>query len=467
MLKTLTSLAILFLCLPVLDIGAMAATWTVYPTTEDFTTGTTTYDVKTDGEALVYGGASTGTTRMETAFFKFDISSIPDGTTVTGLVFNFYVNNTNWPYWSVTPVDLDPVPIDSTAALLWDDAQAEIIAGYYNYLNESSTYDVGWKTLALGGTANADLTAALAQDWFTIGAASRDTTTTYYLEIDGHTGANVPYLVVTDTPPPANDTCAGAIVIPGTPGSSSYTGDITLATNDYDCTAACVGGLDHAGKDVTYIITLPGHCEVCVTLNQSVMTWNGGVYMVTDCADVNGTCVAGASGWLAGGEDEVFCYSQTSTQTYYIIVDSRTDGGVGTFELGVDISCLATGPIDCDYTVTPLSGTVPFSMTHRITLSNLNSGGPDWFRCVAGRIAVTLANGNVYDPWRANFTDIQPQSNFTIQFPANLPATGTVIGSNTFVLTAEDVTPAPYNQPPYPASGTTCTSANVVVGVAP
>jgi hypothetical protein len=407
---------------------------------------------------------------METGLLKFDLSSIPDtGFVPTTVTFNFYVNDTNWPYWSVTPVALDPVPVDSTAALLWDDAQAEKDVDYYNFLNESSTYDRGWKTLVLGGTANADLAAALVQNWFCLGVASRDLTDTYFLEIDGHTDANVPYLVVVDTPPPDNDTCAGAVTIPGTPGSSSYTGDITFANNDYNCTASCVSYLGHSGKDVTYTITLAAGCEVCVTLNQSVMTWNGGVYMVTDCADVDGTCVAGASGWLPSGEDETFCYSYTGsyTETYYIIVDGRDGGGAGSFQLDVDVSCPVTGPIDCDYTVTPLSGTVPFSTTHRITFSNLNTGDSAWFRRVAGRIDVTIANGNFYSSLRAAYVDIQPQTNYTYAFPINFPATGTVIGNNAFVLKAEDVTPAPYNQPPYPESGTTCTTTNVVVGIAP
>ncbi len=40
---------------------------------------------------------------------NFDISGIPAGATVTGVTFNGFVNATNWPYWSVTPLALDPV----------------------------------------------------------------------------------------------------------------------------------------------------------------------------------------------------------------------------------------------------------------------------------------------------------------------------------------------------------------------
>jgi hypothetical protein len=705
-------------------VGAMAADYTVPLSGGINPTGYTDYASKPAGEVLVYGGLTTGTTRMQSGYFKFDTSALP-AVTVTGVVFHFYVNATNWPYWSTTPLTGDPTT--TAAATLWTDIQAEKSVGYYNYQNESSSYAAGWHSLVLGGTANADVTAAIGT-YFALGAASRDDgASSYYLEIDGFSDANVPYLVVSDNPPPANDTCAGAIAIPGTPGSSSYTGDTSLAANDYDCSAACVSGLAHGDKDVAYSITLPANCEVCVTLNQSVMTWNGGVYMVTDCADVNGTCVAGASGWLTGGLDETFCYSDTATQTYYIIVDGRTGGGSGAFQLDVTVSCLSgptnltctdvapdvdlawtnndtydnvevyqdgvliqtlsgsatsttvtgvvkgyhcyyvcgvagtdskcsedccliqgydtitvedfeggdggyvadgtggwqwgaptygpcfdtadgnvwgtdldaayinsacwlldsapidlgdkgafvcfdhcydiettwdggvvwfttddfwyynfepldgtdvpaitatpgcqwvagrpgfsgnsggwvtdcwdftdpmwlnedikirfafgsdtsvtysgwlidnvtvynnvvDGPFDCDYTVLPASGTVPFQVIHRLTLTNTLSGGAVYTRRIAARIKVTLGNGTSYNPWRSGFTNVQPSTSFLKQFPLSFPAVSAVIGNNTFTLTAMDVTPTPYNQPPYPPSGTTCQKVNVVVANAP
>jgi len=498
--------------------------------------------------------------------------------------------------------------------------------------------------------------------------------------------------------------------------------------NDYDGDAACVGGLAHGGPDVTYALDLAAGCRVCVTLNQGTMDWNGGVYMVTDCSDVNGTCVAGSSGWLPGSEDEVFCFDNEIAGTYYIIVDGRTDGGYGPFQLDVVVNCLpapgelvctglahgavrlewtnndiydaldvyvdgeihetlpgdvqfaelspgigyrcfqvcaAAGPwsrcsdpcclivgyddeqvlwdfeeddggftvagtggwewgeatygpcvegaigrlwatalqqnyapnacwlldsppiplgdfgaflsidhcydaeftydggtvwfttddfwyntsepvgggdayilgrtplcawvegqkgftgtsggwvtdhwdltgdkwknqavrlrfafasdavvqapgwlidnitlysnsgastFDCDYTVTPISGTVPFSTVHRVTLSNLLNGGPVFTRRIAARIAVTIANGTTYNPWRAGFTNVAPASNFFIQFPVNIPALTSLIGQNSFAMSAMDVTPAPYNQPPYPASGNVCARLNLVTAQAP
>jgi hypothetical protein len=718
------TLLVLSLAVPTIQ----AAQWTVYPTSQTNCTGYTDYAAKHDGTILIYGGAVTGTVRKGNGYLKFDLSAVPDGITVTAVQWNFYVGAANYPYWTVTPLDADPASLAGTSALVWEDLEAEADTGYYNYESEGSTYGPGWKSMMLGGTANADITAALDRDWFAFGAVSRDTTLIYYLEIDGHTDANVPFLVVFDDPQPVNDTCAGAIAIPGTPGSSSYSGDTTFATNDYSCSASCMGGLSHAGPDVTYSITLPANCEICVTLNQSAMTWNGAVYMVTDCADVNGTCVAGASGWLPGGGDEIFCYSDTGTRSYYIIVDGRTGGGSGPFQLDVDLGCLqgpsgltctdkgmavqlewsnndiydnievymdnelvatlsstvdtfihlpedkgyhcyhvcgttidgdsscsndcclifgydnveilwdfevddggfvvdgtggwqwgapthgpcfdtadgkvwgtdlddnypeeacwlldsvpvylegkggficiehcyetevgfdggvvwfttddnvywtfdpvegADGAISgfsplchwvegrsgftgssggwvtdcwdftdsmwmdedvklrfafgsdsavvhsgwlidnitiynnftccmtCDYTVTPLAGTVPFQTVHRLTLYNYFTGGAALTRRVAGRIAVTLGNGTYYNPWRAGYTNIAPMTWYSTQFPVNIPALATVIGNIRFTLSAMDVTPAPYNQPPYPPAGSTCTRTNIVVANAP
>jgi hypothetical protein len=48
-----------------------------------------------------------------------------------------------------------------------------------------------------------------------------------------------------------------------------------------------------------------------------------------------------------------------------------------------------------------------------------------------------------------------------------IPALTAVLGSNLFQLVAEDVTPAPYNQPPYPPAGDTDTSSCTVIGIAP
>jgi len=123
-----------------------------------------------------------------------------------------------------------------------------------------------------------------------------------------------------------------------------------------------------------------------------------------------------------------------------------------------------TETVDAAYTCVPSSGTVPFATSMSVTLTNLYTGQT---RRVAGRIGATLANGTAYATWRAGFTNLAAGESYTSQWTQNIPALGSLIGDNVFLLTAEDVTPAPYNQPPYPAAGDTDTAGCTVTAAAP
>lgn len=112
----------------------------------------------------------------------------------------------------------------------------------------------------------------------------------------------------------------------------------------------------------------------------------------------------------------------------------------------------------------PLSGTVPFTVSMWVTLDNLYTSQT---RRMAARIDLTLASGGYFSSWRAGFTNIAGGGNYIAAWNQNIPAIGSLIGSNTFDLIAEDVTPAPYNQPPYPAAGDTDTSTCVVTAQSP
>lgn len=118
------------------------------------------------------------------------------------------------------------------------------------------------------------------------------------------------------------------------------------------------------------------------------------------------------------------------------------------------------GTISASYTCIPNVGTVPFVTNMTVQMSNLY---PLQIRRVSGRIDVTLANGAYFPSWRAGFTNIAPGGVFSSSWNQNIPAAASVIGNNTFQLFAADVTPAPYNQCPYPPSGDTATATCVVV----
>jgi hypothetical protein len=112
----------------------------------------------------------------------------------------------------------------------------------------------------------------------------------------------------------------------------------------------------------------------------------------------------------------------------------------------------------------PASGTVPFVTTFSATLTNTSFG---LFRRLAGRIDVTTAAGGSYSNWRSGYTNVAAGSSYVTAWSQTIPALGSLLGPNVFRLVVEDVTPAPYNQPPYPAAGDTASDACTVTGIAP
>ncbi len=65
------------------------------------------------------------------------------------------------------------------------------------------------------------------------------------------------------------------------------------------------------------------------------------------------------------------------------------------------------------------------------------------------------------------FTNVAAGNSFVTAWNQTIPALGSLIGSNTFQLRVEDVSPAPFNQPPYPAAGHTDTHACTLAAAAP
>jgi hypothetical protein len=161
----------------------------VYPSNVNYATGTCTASSKTE-TSLVKGYSA------EDGWFMFDLSSIPAGSLITAIEFYGYVNATNHPYWSLTPVTNNP--LTTNAAILNADIIEEANVGYYLYRNEPSNFATGWHNYELGGNAVVDLQDAMdaSQGWFAIGMVSRDNSTTWYINWDGWNEPNKPYLVI-------------------------------------------------------------------------------------------------------------------------------------------------------------------------------------------------------------------------------------------------------------------------------
>ncbi len=112
----------------------------------------------------------------------------------------------------------------------------------------------------------------------------------------------------------------------------------------------------------------------------------------------------------------------------------------------------------------PAAGTLPFETRMTATLINHYAGCS---RRIAARIDILLAGGQPVSRWRAGFANVMPDSSLQAGWATTLPALGTLAGENRFTIVAEDVTPYPYNAPPYPRAGDTGTGHCTVTGVAP
>ncbi len=121
-------------------------------------------------------------------------------------------------------------------------------------------------------------------------------------------------------------------------------------------------------------------------------------------------------------------------------------------DLMVEISC------------TPSSGTLPFTSAFYIRLDNPRA---ELTRRIAGRINIDLAGGGSIGSWRAGYTNIDPGASYVTGWNQALPAVSGLVGTSVFTLHGMDVTPAPYNQPPYPPAGAAASDTCSITGYTP
>jgi hypothetical protein len=149
----------------------------------------------------------------------------------------------------------------------------------------------------------------------------------------------------------------------------------------------------------------------------------------------------------------------------------RVPGGAhGSVELWYDCCLLTREPLQA-----PVPETLHLFVDGRsIGMTNVvdnlyakEAGEPVWTRRIAARIDASLASGTTITNWRSGYTNVLSGSSFSTAWAQTIPALGFLIGVNTFQVKAQDVTPSPYNQPPYPASGDVDTAFCIVTANAP
>jgi len=151
-------------------------------------------------------------------------------------------------------------------------------------------------------------------------------------------------LVGTPEPPqpPPNDDCAGAIaagyVLAGDSVAVEFTldGNNNLATADYPLASggSCTG-YSHSGRDVVWVVDLEEGEALDATMT-TVGGWDDTIFLITDCADPQGTCVAGDN-QIPDGSTIHYVHTDPLPGRYFLIVSAYAEG-VGSFRVEGAIS---------------------------------------------------------------------------------------------------------------------------------
>src|SRR5215813_6074665 len=146
---------------------------------------------------------------------------------------------------------------------------------------------------------------------------------------------NVSTVAARQFAPASGDTCANATVI--NPASLPFTEESSTvgAGNDIDPGGAgCVPG---AGPDVVYSFT-PSATDTytvgATPTGSPADTFDVSLYIITDCANPAGTCVAGSNAHGLG-RTEVVTPTLNAGTRYFIVVDSPTVSGQGAFHFAL------------------------------------------------------------------------------------------------------------------------------------
>lgn len=179
-----------------------------------------------------------------------------------------------------------------------------------------------------------------------VSPASDTTYTLTAVGAGGMTSAQVSITVVSIV----GDTCADAFQITA---NGSYFGDTLTANDDYSASNSCTG-FSSSGPDVVYQLSLqPGDRLQASLAPANGQSWDTSIYLVTSCADVAQSCVAGQD----NGNPEQIDYTAASGGTFFLIVDGFAGQG-GPYTLDVNISAAPVPNDQCSGAIDVTAGGV-------------------------------------------------------------------------------------------------------------
>jgi hypothetical protein len=125
--------------------------------------------------------------------------------------------------------------------------------------------------------------------------------------------------------PPANDTCESAFdgEFEILPGAFSFDTDNTLANADYALAFPSCTGYGVSGQDVVYYVCLNQGEVLDVSMQCG---FDASLFIVTDCADPQNSCVAGADATVSEGLEEIIGFTAPADGMYYVIVSAYSSG---------------------------------------------------------------------------------------------------------------------------------------------
>jgi len=121
---------------------------------------------------------------------------------------------------------------------------------------------------------------------------------------------------------------------------------------------------------------------------------------------------------------------------------------------GRDDSTEAVQTIEAKIVCTPQVTTLPATVKSCVTITSL----VDSPRTVDGRIDLLYGGGMQVQNWRFLAVELDPFSSWDRCWTNEIPDFQSLVDKNIARLRVVDVTPPPYNQPPYPPSGSTAES---------
>jgi len=152
---------------------------------------------KFDNYLRIQNTTPTGCATGYRSWVKYDISSIPDGSSITRIEQDIYCTELLEDFWDPLGYDIHRVdndPISSTPVELW----ADIFDGAIYEGDEWVSNPPSWEWCYLDPPAGSDFKAALTLDWFCLGfmVKCNEDDADYYAVFNGVEDNNPPFIVV-------------------------------------------------------------------------------------------------------------------------------------------------------------------------------------------------------------------------------------------------------------------------------